>query len=476
MSAPAVTERLGRLVEQREEVLSAFVEAESERIARACHAMARCFARGGTLIPYGTGAAATDAAHATVEFMHPVIVGKRALPALAPTNDPTGASTLARLLRPDDIAMGLVHGSEDPTVTAFMEEASRRGLLTILMTGAAEGSNGDYDYCFAVPTDDPVTAQEIQETTYHVLWELVHVFFEHPGLLDDACITCGDVAVQATVVAVSDGTAVIEKDGLREEVAIELVERIEVGDRVLAHAGVALEKVPEGADVPEQTFLAGKTPAPGGEPSGEPEGGDETAFLYPFLEAEEKDLDSVLADVRSSTERKAEDVTELRRQIDVDAVERCALAVRERLELGGHLISFGNGGSSTDAQDVATDCLELGWPGVALNNDVATVTAVGNDVGFELVFARQLIPLAKPEDVALAITTSGNSPNVLAGLEEAHRRQMLTCAIAGYDGGRLAEREWLDHLFVVPSDYIPRIQEAQATIYHLMLEAIGERG
>lgn len=119
MSAPAVTERLGRLVEQREEVLSAFVEAESERIARACHAMARCFARGGTLIPYGTGAAATDAAHATVEFMHPVIVGKRALPALAPTNDPTGASTLARLLRPDDIAMGLVHGSEDPTVTAL---------------------------------------------------------------------------------------------------------------------------------------------------------------------------------------------------------------------------------------------------------------------------------------------------------------------------------------------------------------------
>jgi D-sedoheptulose 7-phosphate isomerase len=483
--APAVAERLTRVVEERERVLSVFIEAESERIARACHAMARCFARGGTLIPYGTGAAATDAAHATVEFMHPVIVGKRALPALAPTNDPTGASSLGRLLRPDDIAMGLVHDFEDPAVTAFMEEASGRGLLTILMTGGdgtgpGGGDAGAYDYTFAVPTADPVIAQEVQETTYHVLWELVHVFFEHPGLLDDACITCGDVAVRATVVALSDGTAVIEKDGLREEVAVDLVAGVEVGDRVLCHAGVALEKVPEGAEAPEQALLAGKAPesrgmSVGRGASGESAEDDGAAFLYPFLEGEEKDLGAVLADVRASTEGKAKDVTELRRAIEVEAVERCALAIRERLERGGHVISFGNGGSSTDAQDVATDALERGWPAVALNNDVATVTAVGNDVGFDKVFARQLIPLAKPEDVALAITTSGNSPNVIAGLEEARRRHVLTCAIAGYDGGRLAELEWLDHLFVVPSDYIPRIQEAQATIYHLMLEAIGER-
>jgi D-sedoheptulose 7-phosphate isomerase len=483
VNTPPVTERLTRVVEERERVLSAFIEAESERIARACHAMARYFARGGTLVPYGTGAAASDAAHATVEFMHPVIVGKRALPAVAPANDPSGASTPGRLLRPDDIAMGLVHGFQDPAVTAFMEEASRRGLLTILMsggdgTGPGPGDAGAYDYTFAVPTGDPVIAQEVQETTYHVLWELVHVFFEHPGLLDDACITCGDVAIQATVVALSDGTAVIEKDGLREEVVVDLVAGVEVGDRVLCHAGVALEKVPKGADAPQQAFLAGKAPASGGAPgrqgaSGESAEDDGAAFLYPFLEGEEKDLDAVLADVRSSTERKANDVTELRRSIELEAVERCALAIRERLDRGGHLISFGNGGSSTDAQDVATDCLERGWPAVALNNDVATVTAVGNDVGFDKVFARQLIPLAKPEDVALAITTSGNSPNVIAGLEEARRRRMLTCAMAGYDGGRLTELEWLDHLFVVPSDYIPRIQEAQATIYHLLLEAIG---
>lgn len=202
---------------------------------------------------------------------------------------------------------------------------------------------------------------------------------------------------------------------------------------------------------------------------------DPTGFLYPFLGAEEKDLDAVLADVEASTLRKGQDVIELRRSIDVDAVVECGVAIRERLERGGRLIAFGNGGSSTDAQDVAGDCLARGWPAVALTNDAATITAVGNDVGYDKVFARQLIPLARAEDVALAISTSGSSRNVIAGLEEAHRRQMLTCAITGYDGGRLRELPWLDHLFIVPSDYIPRLQEAHATIYHLLLDVIGDR-
>jgi D-sedoheptulose 7-phosphate isomerase len=103
------------------------------------------------------------------------------------------------------------------------------------------------------------------------------------------------------------------------------------------------------------------------------------------------------------------------------------------------------------------------------------VTAVGNDVGFDKVFARQLIAVARPADVALAISTSGSSPNVVAGLEEAHRRGMLTVAITGYDGGRLAQLAWLDHLFVAESDYIPRLQEAHATIYHLLLGEVGKR-
>ena len=199
-----------------------------------------------------------------------------------------------------------------------------------------------------------------------------------------------------------------------------------------------------------------------------------TEFLYPFLERSEADLPAVLAEVSSSTRRKGADVIELRRTIDLDAVVACATDVRERLERGGRLIAFGNGGSSTDAQDVALDCRERGWPAVSLTNDVATITAVGNDVGYENVFARQLIPLGRPADVVLAISTSGSSANVLAGLAEAGRRGLLTCAITGYDGGRLAELPWLDHLFVVGNDYVPRLQEAHATIYHLLLEAIGD--
>jgi D-sedoheptulose 7-phosphate isomerase len=105
---------------------------------------------------------------------------------------------------------------------------------------------------------------------------------------------------------------------------------------------------------------------------------------------------------------------------------------------------------------------------------VATITAVGNDVGFDNVFSRQLISLARPADVAIAISTSGSSANVVSGLEEARRRTLHTIGIAGYDGGRLAQLEWLDNLFVVDSDYIPRLQEAHATIYHLLLDAIGE--
>ena len=198
-----------------------------------------------------------------------------------------------------------------------------------------------------------------------------------------------------------------------------------------------------------------------------------TDFLYPFLAADEKDLGGVLADVGASTVRKGHDVIALRRGIDLQAVERCGRAVRDRLERGGRLIAFGNGGSSTDAQDVVADCRALGRPAVALTNDAATITAVGNDVGYDNVFSRQLIPLGRPEDVALAISTSGSSPNVVAGLEEANRRGMLTCAVTGYDGGRVADLPWLDHLFVVRSDYIPRLQEAHATIYHLLLEVVG---
>jgi D-sedoheptulose 7-phosphate isomerase len=443
-------------------VVADFFNRESAELARACHAMARAFARGGTLIPFGTGPAATDAAHAAVEFMHPVIVGKRALPAIAPSNDPTGASTISRLAGPDDIALAISHGAPDPETARFIEAARARGLLTIVMTGGsagplpgmrAEGAGAGYQsaserYLLKVPSDDPAIIQETQETAYHVLWELVHVFFEQPGLVEDACITCGDAAVQARVVEVRGATALIEREGAFEEVALDLVEDVEVGDTLLCHAGAALEKV----------------------------GGAPTDFLYPFQGSGAGDLDAVLFDVQSSTLEKAGEVTALRSAIDTGSIARCAAELRRRLEAGGRLLAFGNGGSATDAQDLATDALARGWPALALNDDAATVTAVANDVGVEQVFARQLIALGRPGDVAVAISTSGGSPNVIVATQEAHRRELTTVALAGYDGGRLAGLDALDHLFVVPSDHIPRIQEAQATIYHLLLHAIGERG
>ena len=437
---------LAGAVAEREQVLTAFLEKGQDGLARACHDLARAFARGGMLIPFGTGAAATDAAHVAVEFMHPVIVGKRALPALAPTNDPSGASQLAVLGRDGDVALAISHRPADAPVVAFLAEARRRGLLTIALTG---GAPADADHALVVDCDDPVIVQEVQETAYHVLWELVHVFFEHPGLLEEACLTCGDVAIEAIVVEVEGARALVEHDGLRDEVAIDLVAGVRTGDRLLCHAGIALERV---------------------EHAGAP---DTTGFLYPFLDARERDLDSVLADVRASTVRKGADTVALRRAIELDAVAAAARAVRAALDGGGRLLAFGNGGSATDAQDLAADALARGWPAAALANDAATVTAVANDVGFENVFARQLIALGSARDVAVAISTSGSSANIVAGLKEAHRRGMLTVAITGYGGGRISELPWLGHLLRVEGDYVPRLQEVHATIYHLLLDVIG---
>jgi D-sedoheptulose 7-phosphate isomerase len=467
-------ERFGRAVQQREQILTKFIDAEQEPIAEICLELARAFSRGATLYAYGAGPAATDAAHIAVEFMHPVIVGKRALPALAPSNDPTGASQIHRLPAAGDIAIGLTHGHDDAPVEGWLREQSQHGLLTIGFAGAppsgATSSLGDaVDHALIVPSGDPFVVQEVQETTYHVLWELVHVFFEHPGLLEEACVTCGDVAVPAKVVAVEGRVVTVERAGRRERVAAELIDGPAIGDTLLCHAGIALQKLSQDESA-SQTPANSATDRPGVNGNDEP-----TGFLYPFLESEEADLETVLADVRASTVQKGRDVSALRATLDLDALARCADAIRARLSDGGRLITFGNGGSSTDAQDFASDAISRGFPAVALTNDVATVTAVGNDVGFDKVFARQLIALARPSDVAVAISTSGSSPNVLAALDEAHRRQMLTCAMTGYDGGRLRELEWLDYLLVVGGDYIPRLQEVHATIYHLLLDWIGDR-
>ncbi|NTU81357.1 MAG: SIS domain-containing protein [Chloroflexales bacterium] len=172
-----------------------FFAAEAGHIAEACWAMARRFHQGGRLLAFGNGACATDAQHIAVEFVHPVIVGKRALPALALTNNSAALSAasgpaefarqIAALARPQDIAVGLSPDGGCANVLAALDTARRRGLLTLALTGGDGGqiAAAGLDHCFVVPSHDPAAVQETHETLYHVLWELVHVLFEHEGLL-----------------------------------------------------------------------------------------------------------------------------------------------------------------------------------------------------------------------------------------------------------------------------------------------------
>jgi D-sedoheptulose 7-phosphate isomerase len=146
---------------------------------------------------------------------------------------------------------------------------------------------------------------------------------------------------------------------------------------------------------------------------------------------------------------------------------------------GGKLILFGNGGSATDANDWAIDCVcpPFGYrpiPAISIALEAANITAVANDVGVDLIFLRQLIAQARPEDVAIGISTSGGSRNIIVALEEARKRNLLTIALLGYDGGEILRRGLADFPIVVRSDYIPRIQEVQASIYHVMREMLGE--
>ena len=187
--------------EQSMSVPEAFFTAEAEHIAQACWAMARRFHQGGRLLAFGNGAWATDAQHVSVEFVHPVIVGKRALPALALTNDSATLSSslagegerarlvfvrqLRTLARSQDIAMGFSPDGNCSNVIATLTEARCMGLLTLGLSGGDGGlmRESEIDFHFVVQARDPLVIQETHETLYHVLWELVHVFFEHEGLL-----------------------------------------------------------------------------------------------------------------------------------------------------------------------------------------------------------------------------------------------------------------------------------------------------
>jgi D-sedoheptulose 7-phosphate isomerase len=388
--------RIDTLLHERVRANRVFFERESERIARLCHRMAERFAAGGRLVAFGaTPAARSDVRHVAVEFVHPVIVGKRALPALGLAGEGGSLAPQVGLeAEPGDIAIAF--GASDPQTHAALGAARARGCLTIAFVDGAGA-----EWTFEPGVDDPFVRQELVETTYHVLWELVHVFFDHRGLLE------GRTA------------------------------------RTLHDTGAS-------------------------------------SFLYPFLGEQESELEPVVDDVRASVLMKAEEVSELRTQTLTEHRESLvdiAVALRGCFERGGRLLALGNGGSATDAMDVVADFhapFGGGPPRRALDltEDAAILTAIANDIGTEAIFARQLIAHGRAGDALLAISTSGNSASVLQALREAHRRGLVTIALVGYDGGRVVADGLADHVVVTRSEYIPRIQEAQASAYHVLRELV----
>lgn len=366
---------------RRNRIFEEFFRREAPRLAEACHEMSRRFMAGGRLLAFGNGSAATDAQHVSVEFVHPVIVGKRALPAM--DLGPDFEERLPVVLKPEDMVMGFAFPERDEAVDRALRVAQKQGALTFALTGESG------DYTFDLPDRDAFVIQEVFEVLYHVLWETVHVYFEH-----------------------------------REQ----------------------------GHDV------------------------GASSFLYPMLGTQEQTLEKVVEEVQGSMLQKMEEVNSMRAEAaetEAEAISEAAVAVAGRLEGGGKLLTFGNGGSATDANDLVTDCLTppAGFepiPAVSLSAESANITAIANDISKEDIFSRQLIAHAREEDVAVGISTSGGSANILSTLAEARKRGLLTVGLVGYDGGRVVSERRADHAMVVRSDHIPRIQEVQASIYHVL--------
>jgi D-sedoheptulose 7-phosphate isomerase len=389
--------RLQALLDQRTEANERFFRRDAERLARLCHLMAERFARGGRLIAFGRSPAArSDARHVAVEFVHPVIVGKRALPAIGLVGEGRELAAQAELLaRGDDIAIAFGCDQDGGEAARALAVARALGCLTIAFSPAG----GEHE--FEPPTSDPYIRQELVETLYHLLWELVHVFFEHRGLL----------------------------------------------------AGRA----------PRRVHDAGAS-----------------SFLYPFLGEREHELEPVVDDVRRSVLMKADEIGVLRAQTltdNRDALIAGAAALSAGFERGGKLLALGNGGSATDAMDAVADFRSprgsaRARPAIDLTEDPAILTAIANDIGPDVIFSRQVIAYGAPGDSLLALSTSGNSPNVIEALAEARRRGLVTIAMVGYDGGRVASDGLADHVVVTRSEHIPRIQEAQASAYHALREFV----
>ena len=204
-----------------------------------------------------------------------------------------------------------------------------------------------------------------------------------------------------------------------------------------------------------------------------------TGFLYPFIESEERDVGALVTDLVGSARAKIEESSALRvatLERCADAVERAGAAMAERFAHGGRLFTFGNGGSATDAQGTAElfrhppDGRPL--PALSLVDDQAVLTALSNDVGFELVFSRQLIAHATAGDIAVGFSTSGDSVDMLRAFDEAARRGVLTVGLCGYEGSGMAVSDAVSHCLVVRSESVHRIQETQDALMLALWESV----
>jgi D-sedoheptulose 7-phosphate isomerase len=189
--------------------------------------------------------------------------------------------------------------------------------------------------------------------------------------------------------------------------------------------------------------------------------------------------------VKDAILRKARESADVKEQFfraEADRIEALVRAMAARFSSGGRLYVMGNGGSATDAQHISVEFFHpivekrKPLPAIALTADQALLTAISNDRDFAKVFADQLRVLARPGDMALVVSTSGKSPNLVQALETARELGLLTIAFTGKDGGRLPDLA--EYCFVVPSFSIHRIQETHVTLYHIVWDlvhvALGE--
>jgi len=163
---------------------------------------------------------------------------------------------------------------------------------------------------------------------------------------------------------------------------------------------------------------------------------------------------------------------------NVDKISEIAKIIAHAFNDGKKLILFGNGGSSTDASHIASEFVNRfkierpGLPAIALNTDMAVITSIANDYDFSEVFSKQLKSLADEGDIVIAISTSGNSPNILKAMDVAKRKKLTTIALTGAKGDKLTAKA--TYAFIVPSDNTPRIQETHITLGHVLCQIVEE--